>query len=81
MIQRDQVRRSHEPYAEPRVDLLGAQVAALRKREITIHAYFILTWNPELAARRAGECSRRAGQSARFSRSAGLGKPGELRVC
>lgn len=32
-------------------DLLGAQVAALRKRKIQVLAYFMLTWNPELAER------------------------------
>jgi hypothetical protein len=32
-------------------DLLGAQVAALRKRNISVLAYFMLTWNPELAER------------------------------
>src|SRR5262249_37225311 len=32
-------------------DLLGAQVAALRKRKISVLAYFMLTWNPELAER------------------------------
>src|SRR5262245_22765886 len=32
-------------------DLLGAQVAALRKRKIQVLAYYMLTWNPELAAR------------------------------
>jgi hypothetical protein len=32
-------------------DLLGAQVAALRKRKIWVLAYFMLTWNPELAER------------------------------
>jgi hypothetical protein len=30
-------------------DLLGAQVKALRKRKIWVLAYFMLTWNPELA--------------------------------
>src|SRR5262245_2756798 len=33
-------------------DLLGAQVKALRKRKIWALAYFMLTWNPELAERR-----------------------------
>jgi hypothetical protein len=28
-------------------DLLGAQVAALRKRKITVLAYYMTTWNPE----------------------------------
>ena len=32
-------------------DLLGAQVAALRKRKISVLAYYMLTWNPELADR------------------------------
>jgi Hypothetical glycosyl hydrolase 6/Beta-galactosidase trimerisation domain len=32
-------------------DLLGAQVAALRKRKITVFAYYMTTWNPELAER------------------------------
>ena len=32
-------------------DLLGAEVAALRKRRIWVLAYFMLTWNPELAER------------------------------
>jgi hypothetical protein len=32
-------------------DLLGAQVKALRKRKIWALAYFMLTWNPELAER------------------------------
>jgi hypothetical protein len=32
-------------------DLLGAQVKALRKRNIWALAYFMLTWNPELAER------------------------------
>ena len=32
-------------------DLLGAQVAALRQRKIQVLAYFMLTWNPELADR------------------------------
>jgi hypothetical protein len=32
-------------------DLLGAQVKALRKRGIWVLAYFMLTWNPELAER------------------------------
>src|SRR5262245_20365903 len=32
-------------------DLMGAQVAALRKRKIWALAYFMLTWNPELAER------------------------------
>ena len=32
-------------------DLLGAQVAALRKRKISVLSYFMLTWNPELADR------------------------------
>jgi hypothetical protein len=32
-------------------DLLGAQVAALRKRRIQVLAYYMLTWNPELADR------------------------------
>ena len=32
-------------------DLLGAQVAALKKRKISVLAYFMLTWNPELAER------------------------------
>jgi hypothetical protein len=32
-------------------DLLGAQVAALRRRNISVLAYFMLTWNPELASR------------------------------
>lgn len=32
-------------------DLLGGQVAALRKRRISVLAYFMLTWNPELAER------------------------------
>jgi hypothetical protein len=32
-------------------DLLGAQVAALRKRKISVLAYYMLTWNPELAER------------------------------
>src|SRR5262245_16571474 len=32
-------------------DLLGAQVAALRKRKIWVLAYVMLTWNPELAER------------------------------
>lgn len=32
-------------------DLLGAQVAALRKRNISVLSYFMLTWNPELAER------------------------------
>jgi hypothetical protein len=32
-------------------DLLGAQVAALRKRKIWVLAYYMLTWNPELAER------------------------------
>jgi hypothetical protein len=33
-------------------DLLGKQVAALRKRNIMVLAYFMLTWNPELSTRR-----------------------------
>ena len=33
-------------------DLLGAQVAALRKRKITVFAYYMTTWNPELAEQR-----------------------------
>jgi Hypothetical glycosyl hydrolase 6/Beta-galactosidase trimerisation domain len=33
-------------------DLLGAQVAALRKRKIMVFAYYMTTWNPELAERR-----------------------------
>ena len=33
-------------------DLLGAQVAALRKRKIMVLAYYMTTWNPELAERR-----------------------------
>lgn len=32
-------------------DLLGAQVAALRQRKIQVLAYYMLTWNPELADR------------------------------
>jgi hypothetical protein len=32
-------------------DLLGAQAAALRKRNISVLAYYMLTWNPELADR------------------------------
>ncbi len=32
-------------------DLLGKQVAALRKRKIPVLAYYMLTWNPELAER------------------------------
>ena len=32
-------------------DLLGAQVEALRKRRISVLAYYMLTWNPELADR------------------------------
>jgi hypothetical protein len=32
-------------------DLLGKQVAALRKRRISVLAYHMLTWNPELAER------------------------------
>ncbi len=32
-------------------DLLGGQVAALRKRNISVLAYYMLTWNPELAER------------------------------
>ena len=32
-------------------DLLGAQVAALRKRKISVLAYYMTTWNPELADR------------------------------
>lgn len=32
-------------------DLLGAQVVALRKRKMSVLAYFMLTWNPELADR------------------------------
>jgi hypothetical protein len=32
-------------------DLLGAQVAALRKRNISVLSYIMLTWNPELADR------------------------------
>jgi hypothetical protein len=32
-------------------DLLGAQVAALRKRKISVLSYYMLTWNPELAER------------------------------
>src|SRR5215813_2487256 len=32
-------------------DLLGAQVKALRKRRIQVLAYYMLTWNPELAER------------------------------
>jgi hypothetical protein len=32
-------------------DLLGRQVAALRKRNIQVLAYYMLTWNPELAER------------------------------
>jgi hypothetical protein len=32
-------------------DLLGAQVKAMRKRKIWTLAYFMLTWNPELAER------------------------------
>ncbi|MGH9787276.1 MAG: beta-galactosidase trimerization domain-containing protein [Candidatus Acidiferrales bacterium] len=32
-------------------DLLGAQVAALRKRNIHVRAYYMTTWNPELARR------------------------------
>jgi hypothetical protein len=32
-------------------DLLGAQVRALRKRRISVLAYYMLTWNPELADR------------------------------
>jgi hypothetical protein len=35
-------------------DLLGAQVAALRRRKIWVLAYFMLTWNPELAERHPG---------------------------
>jgi len=33
------------------IDLLGKQVAALKKRNIHVVAYFMLTWNPELAER------------------------------
>lgn len=33
-------------------DILGAQVAALRKRNIMVLAYYMTTWNPELAERR-----------------------------
>jgi hypothetical protein len=32
-------------------DLLGAQVSALRKRKISVLAYYMLTWNPDLAER------------------------------
>lgn len=32
-------------------DLLGSQVAALKKRKIQVLAYYMLTWNPELADR------------------------------
>jgi len=32
-------------------DLLGKQVAALKKRKIQLLAYYMLTWNPELADR------------------------------
>jgi hypothetical protein len=32
-------------------DLLAAQVAALRKRRISVLAYYMTTWNPELADR------------------------------
>src|SRR5690242_4231817 len=32
-------------------DLLGKQVAALRRRKIQVLAYYMLTWNPELADR------------------------------
>jgi hypothetical protein len=32
-------------------DLLGAQVRALKKRNISVLAYFMLTWNPDLAER------------------------------
>src|SRR5215813_12267453 len=32
-------------------DLMGQQVAALRKRKIQVLAYYMLTWNPELADR------------------------------
>src|SRR5262245_28662860 len=32
-------------------DLLAAQVAALRKRQISVLAYYMTTWNPELADR------------------------------
>jgi hypothetical protein len=32
-------------------DLLGAQVVALRKRKISVLAYYMTTWNPELADR------------------------------
>jgi hypothetical protein len=32
-------------------DLLAAQVAALRKRKISVLAYYMTTWNPELADR------------------------------
>jgi hypothetical protein len=32
-------------------DLLGAQVAALKKRKIQVLAYYMLTWNPEPADR------------------------------
>lgn len=32
-------------------DLLGQQVSALRRRKIAVLAYFMLTWNPELAER------------------------------
>ncbi len=32
-------------------DLLGAQIASLRKRKIQVLAYYMLTWNPELADR------------------------------
>ena len=32
-------------------DLLGQQVTALRKRKIQVLAYYMLTWNPELADR------------------------------
>jgi Hypothetical glycosyl hydrolase 6 len=39
--------------AHPRLsfDLLGAQVAALRERNISVLAYYMTTWNPELADR------------------------------
>jgi len=33
-------------------DLLGAQVAALRKRKIAVSAYYMVTWNFELGERR-----------------------------
>ena len=59
---RDRVRQGHvrvlllpeqaradapEPFVRPP----GAQVAALRKRKIWVLAYYMLTWNPELADR------------------------------